>query len=58
LARASQYHRVELDPAVDCWTLFMPGIHQREWGFLTKSGWVHFEKYLESKSCDAATARM
>jgi hypothetical protein len=36
----------------------MPGIHQREWGFLTKSGWVHFEKYLESKSHDAATARM
>jgi hypothetical protein len=57
-ARASQYHRVELDPDIDCWTLFVPGIHQREWGFLTKRGWVHFEKYLESKSNDAATARM
>ena len=57
-ARASQYHRVELDPDIDCWTLFVPGIHQREWGFLTKRGWVHFEKYLESRSNDAATARM
>jgi len=57
-ARAQQYHRVELDPAVDCWTLFMPGIHQREWGFLTKRGWVHFEKYLESRSNDATAARM
>jgi hypothetical protein len=57
-ARAQQYHRVELDPAVDCWTLFMPGIHQREWGFLTKQGWVHFDEYLESRSNDATTARM
>jgi len=57
-ASARQYHRVELDPGIECWTLFMPGIHQREWGFLTKKGWVHFEKYLESKSNDAVTSRM
>jgi hypothetical protein len=57
-ASARQYHRVELDPDVTCWTLFCPGIHQREWGFLTKQGWVHFEKYLEGKSNDAVTSRM
>ena len=27
---ANSYHRVELDPSVECWTLFMPGPHQRD----------------------------
>ena len=48
VARARQYHRVELDPGVECWTLFMPGPHQREWGFLTKNKWVHHTDYLST----------
>jgi len=43
---ATSYHRIELDPSVTAWTLFMPGPHKREWGFLVKNNWVHNEKYL------------
>ena len=51
IARARQYHRVELDPDIECWTLFMPGPHIREWGFLTKKNkWVHHEEYLAAKA--------
>ena len=44
-ASANTYHRVELDPDVECWTLFIPGPHQRQWGFLRNGNqWVpHFQ---------------
>jgi len=45
-ARANTYHRIELDPDVTCWTLFMPGAKQRDWGFLVKNKWVQWEQYL------------
>jgi hypothetical protein len=47
---ATSYHRIELDPDVTCWTLFMPGPQKREWGFATRKGWVQHEKYIESKT--------
>ena len=46
---ANSYHRIELDPAIECWTLFMPGKQTREWGFLVDNKWVENEKYLEGK---------
>jgi hypothetical protein len=46
IASANTYHRIELDPDVECWTLFMPGIKQRDWGFLVKNKWVQWEQYL------------
>ena len=45
-AQANTYHRIELDPDITCWTLFMPGIKQRDWGFLVKNKWVQWEQYL------------
>lgn len=48
-ARANTYHRIELDPDVECWTLFMPGIKQRDWGFLVKNKWVQWEQYLKQR---------
>jgi hypothetical protein len=48
-ASASTYHRVELDPDVECWTLFMPGIKQRDWGFLVCNQWVQWEQYLATR---------
>ena len=45
-ASAKTYHRIELDPAVTCWTLFMPGVKQRDWGFLVKNKWVQWQDYL------------
>ena len=49
LCRAESYHRIELDPDVQCWTLFMPGPQKREWGFLVKNKWVPNGEYLQSK---------
>jgi hypothetical protein len=48
--KATSYHRIELDPDIECWTLFMPGPQQREWGFLKNNKWIHNEKYIEEKS--------
>lgn len=46
---ANSYHRIELDPEVTCWTLFMPGPHKRDWGFLVNNRWVQNEVYLQEK---------
>jgi hypothetical protein len=46
ISSATSYHRIELDPAVECWTLFMPGPKKREWGFLVKNKWIAHEQYL------------
>jgi hypothetical protein len=43
---ANSYHRIELDPNVTAWTLFMPGPQRKEWGFLVKNNWVHNDQYL------------
>ena len=49
-SKATSYHRIELDPNVETWTLFMPGPHQREWGFLTRTGWLQHEQYLAKRA--------
>jgi hypothetical protein len=52
-ASANTYHRVELKEGVTAWTLFMPGPHKREWGFLVDNKWIHNEKYLVERAQDA-----
>ena len=47
---ANSFHRIELDPSVTCWTLFMPGPQQRDWGFLTRQGWIQHEQYLDARA--------
>jgi len=46
---ANSFHRIELDPNVTAWTLFMPGAKQRDWGFLVKNKWVQWEEYLKQR---------
>ena len=48
-AGANSFHRIELDPSVECWTLFMPGIQKRDWGFLVRNRWVQHEQYFEHR---------
>lgn len=50
ISGAKSLHRIELDPSVECWTLFMPGPHQREWGFIHKNKWINHEQYLKEKA--------
>jgi hypothetical protein len=49
ICSANSYHRIELDPNITAWTMFMPGPQRREWGFLVKNKWVHNEHYLEER---------
>ena len=49
ICSAGSFHRIELDPNITAWTLFMPGRQQREWGFLVKNKWIHNESYLYNK---------
>ena len=54
ICKATSYHRIELDPGVECWTMFMPGPQRREWGFLVgsagKEKWIHNETYLANRA--------
>jgi hypothetical protein len=46
---ATSYHRIELDPSVECWTMFMPGPKKRDWGFLVNDQWVPHEQYIDQR---------
>lgn len=51
ISQARSFHRIELDPNITCWTLFMPGKQEREWGFMARDErgrkrWVQHEQYL------------
>jgi hypothetical protein len=49
ICKPNSYHRVELKPGVTAWTLFMPGPHKRQWGFLVDNKWIHNDNYLASR---------
>ena len=49
MSSANSYHRIELDPDITAWTLFMPGPKQRDWGFLVKNQWIQWEQYLKQR---------
>jgi len=50
---ANSYHRIELDPTVECWTMFMPGPQKREWGFLVNNKWIHNDEYIKQRTATA-----
>ncbi len=49
ISSANSFHRIELEPGVTAWTMFMPGPQKREWGFLVKNKWIQHEKYLQER---------
>ena len=49
ISKANSFHRIELDPDITAWTLFMPGRKQRDWGFLVKNRWIQWEQYLKQR---------
>jgi len=50
---AHSFHRIELDPEVDCWTLFCPGPQKRDWGFMVRGQWIQWQQYLNSRKASA-----
>lgn len=49
VSKANSFHRIELDPDITAWTLFMPGPKQRDWGFLVQNKWIQWEQYLKQR---------
>ena len=50
-APANAFHRVELDKNIPyCWTLFIPSLSYKDWGFKTNNGWVQHEEYFNIKN--------
>ena len=49
ICSATSFHRIELKEGIECWTLFMPGPHKRDWGFLVNNNWVQHEQYLKER---------
>lgn len=45
-------HRIELEPGVTAWTMFIPFSKKREWGFVYKGTWVQHEKYLNMRQAN------
>ncbi len=43
--KATDLHRLELEPGVTAWTLFMRGPTIRRWGFQTAEGWIDWQEY-------------
>ena len=54
ISSPDSFHRIELKSGVTAWTLFVPGPHKREWGFLVGTNpatdWEHNESYLARRS--------
>jgi hypothetical protein len=50
ICKENSYHRIEIDPDIACWTLFMPGPQRKEWGFLVNNKWIHNETYLTERA--------
>ena len=49
-APINTFHRVELDKNIPyCWTLFIPSLSTRDWGFKTVKGWIQHEEYFKMK---------
>ena len=49
ICKPESYHRIELKEGVVAWTLFMPGPHKRDWGFLVNNKWINHETYLKDR---------
>jgi hypothetical protein len=49
ICKSKSYHRIELKDGVTAWTLFMPGPHRRDWGFLVNNNWIQHEQYLKER---------
>jgi len=49
ICKPNSFHRIELQPGITAWTLFMPLRKVREWGFLVNNKWIHNEQYLKDR---------
>lgn len=46
-------HRVEIAEGEECWTLFVTGPVQREWGFHCTRGWRPWREFVDARDTGA-----
>jgi len=45
---ANHRHRLEIEPGTSCWSMFIVGEWEKDWGFYDKEeGFVYWRKYLD-----------
>ena len=53
---ASDRHRLEIPTGGSCWTMFIMGKQEKDWGFYDKElGWVYWRTYLDDYSTVTAS---
>ena len=46
---AKSLHRIEVESGITAWTMFIPFVKKREWGFIKKGKWIQHEQYLNAR---------
>ena len=46
---AYEFHKLELEKDIECWTLFHTGPRIKSWGFMTPSGYIDQDIYRREK---------
>ena len=49
VCNSESLHRIEVEPGVYAWSLFIPFVKTREWGFIKNRKWIPHYKYLKYK---------
>jgi len=49
VCNSESLHRIEVEPGVYAWRLFIPFAKTREWGFIKNRKWIPHYKYLKYK---------
>jgi len=47
---ANSLHRIELEPEVTAWTMFIPFAQTRAWGFVHNGEWIDSDQYLAKRA--------
>ena len=47
VCNSESLHRIEVEPGVHAWSLFIPFSKVREWGFIKENKWIPHYKYLK-----------
>ena len=49
VSSAKSLHRIEVESGITAWTMFIPFVKKREWGFIKKGKWIQHEQYLNAR---------
>lgn len=53
-SNSKSLHRIEIQPGVTAWTLFVPFSKERDWGFVKNNNWIQNEEYFELRKKEVA----